>query len=314
MERVLVLGGSGMVGHALKKESEKRNVNEEWIFASSKDCDLTNREATLSFFNKIKPTFVIHLAAKVGGLFHNLEDKVGFLRDNLRINENVLEGCNSTGVEKGIFFLSSCIFPANPAKYPMEIEDLHSSPPHFSNESYAYAKRLLEVECRNYNIQYNRKYVCLPAVNLYGENDNYHLANSHVIPGLIHKTYLAKKSNTPLVVSGTGKPLRQFVFSDDLAKIVCWMKDNIETIEKPVICCDRVLEYSISQVVDLITKSFNFKGEVVYDTSQSDGIYKKTVSGEYLHSLIPDFKFTLLENGINASVEWFTKNYDVARK
>lgn len=309
MRKILVAGGSGMVGTAIKNISKE--YDHEFIFLSSKDCDLRDRNSTLELFSRIKPDYVICLSAIVGGLFANMRDKVEFLRDNLRMNENVLEACHLNNIQRGIFCLSTCIFPAEPSKFPMTIEDLHSAPPHESNFSYAMAKRMLEVECRNYNTQYGREYICVVPCNLYGENDNYNLEDSHIIPAIIHKTYLAKQNNTSLTVLGTGKPLRQFLYAGDFAEIIMFLLFNYKHT-KPVICASD--ELSIKQVVEEIVLAMDFQGEIMFDTSRSDGIYKKTVCVKHLLEIMPDLKFTPFREGISKAVQWFINNYDKARK
>lgn len=307
---ILVTGGTGLVGTSLKNIIPFDQLD-DWIFLSSKECNLCDREATLDLFRRLKPTYVIHLAGKVGGLFHNLVEPVSFFRDNVRMNENILEACNKYGVQKGIFCLSSCIFPAEPPEFPMTMKDLHSLPPHESNYAYAMSKRMLEMQCRMYNKEYNRQYICVVPVNMYGNNDNYHLEKSHVIPGLIHKFYLAQKNNTPLTVYGTGAPLRQFLHAEDFARILLWTLEEYEDTNS-IICCND--EHSIKDIVNILRKIFDFTGEINYDTSKSDGIFRKTMSNEYLKTLLPDFHFTSLEDGLRSSVEWFRNNYPNVRK
>jgi GDP-L-fucose synthase len=220
MKTILVTGGSGLVGNAIKRYTKTVNPTQQqeckYIFASSKDCNLELKQSTLDYFNKIKPDYVIHLAAKVGGLYMNMTYPVDMIESNLLINHNVLYASNETNVEKCMCILSTCIFP-DKTTYPIDEDMLHDGPPHQSNAGYAYVKRLLDSQCEAYRTQYKRDYWCVIPCNIYGESDNYHLENAHVIPALIHKCYLAKQNNEKFVVRGTGVPLRQFIYSLDLA-------------------------------------------------------------------------------------------------
>lgn len=191
---VLVTGGTGLVGKAIEKViQEENNPNETWYFASSKDADLRNRESTVALFQRIQPTHVIHLAAMVGGLFRNLKYKVEFYRENVLINDNVMECCRDFHVVKLVSCLSTCIFP-DKTTYPIDETMVHNGPPHCSNEGYAYAKRMIDVMNRCYKEEYGCNFTSIIPTNIYGPHDNYSIEDGHVIPGLIHKCYLAKKN------------------------------------------------------------------------------------------------------------------------
>ena len=306
--KVLVTGGNGMIGKCL---SEIVTDPSEWIFLKSKDCDLRNTNEVMNYFNEHKPTHVVHLAANVGGLYKNMREKVSMFRDNVRMNENVLEACNEYNVQRGIFVLTSCMYPCNPSKFPMDETMIHESEPHFSNEGYAYAKRMLEMQCRNYNEQYGRKYMCLIPVNLYGPHDNFNLEDSHVVPAAIHKLYLADRNGTDYTMFGTGTPVRQFLYSYDFCKIIVKSLLECESI-KTLICCNN--EVTIREMIELIAKCYDFKGNILNDTSKADGCMKKTVDNTELLKLYPNLEFTDLEKGLKMTVEWMKNNYDSCRK
>jgi GDP-L-fucose synthase len=208
---VLVTGGTGLVGNALRSvvAADPSEEHAIWIFLGRKDCDLTDAVATKALFERLKPTHVIHLAARVGGLFANLTSNLQFYEDNMRINDSVLAACVTHRV-KLVSCLSTCIFPDKSA-YPIDETMVHNGPPHASNEGYSYAKRMLEVHSRLCRTAFGLDFVTVIPTNVYGPYDQFNLSQSHVVPGLIHKCYLAKLHSTPLIVGGTGKPLRQFM-------------------------------------------------------------------------------------------------------
>ena len=314
MENVLVTGGTGLVGSAIKSTHQSRNYN--FVFLSSKDCDLTNFEETKSIFKKYNPTYVIHLAACVGGLYKNMNYKVDMFEKNMAINLNVLKCCHDFKVKKCISCLSTCIFP-DKTTYPINEEMLHLGPPHNSNDAYAYAKRMLDVHSKAYREQYGDNFMCIIPTNIYGPHDNYHLQDSHVIPALIHKCYLAKKENKPFVVWGSGTPLRQFIYSEDLAELILFTLFDTDEKETLILSVSEEDEVSIADVAKLIAKEFDYPLE--FDTSKSDGQFKKTADNTKLRKLYhkinnKEIEFKSMEEGIKLSVKWFIKNYEKCRK
>lgn len=311
---ILVTGGSGMVGQAVKTVAEKeKDPNETWIFVSSKDADLTDIHQTQALFDKYKPTHVLHLAAMVGGLFRNLHYNLDFLRTNIRINDNVLNTSFEKGVQKVVSCLSTCIFP-DKTTYPIDETMVHNGPPHQSNFGYSYAKRLIDIQNHGYHIQHGRKFTSVVPTNVYGPHDNFSLEDGHVLPGLIHKTYVAKRDGTPLTIWGTGSALRQFIYSLDLARLMIWALRHYDEIEPIILSVDENDEITIKEAAQLVVDAFDFKGEVVYDTTRSDGQHKKTASNAKLRKYLPDFQFTPVKQAIKETVEWFDKNFDKARK
>jgi GDP-L-fucose synthase len=311
---VMVTGGSGLVGQAIRTFVEEHaNSSEEWIFLSSKDGDITDRKATEAIFQKYKPTHVIHLAAKVGGLFANMAQKVEFFRENILMNDNIMECCRIYKVEKLVSFLSTCIFP-DKTTYPIDETMLHDGPPHPSNEGYAYAKRLIDTMNRAYAEEYGCNYTSIIPTNIYGPHDNFSIEKGHVIPGLVHKCFLAKQNKTPFEIWGSGTPLRQFIYSRDLAELTVWVLREYDSPEPITLSVDESQEVSIKQVALAVAKSMNFQGEINFDTSKADGQFKKTASNKKLRRLRPDYEFTTIDDGIQKTVDWFVANYDSARK
>jgi len=320
---ILVTGGTGLFGSGIAEVVKQHSLKGNWVFAGSKDGDLTSKHDCEQLFQRVKPTYVLHLAAFVGGLFNNMNNKVSFWMKNVSMNNNILELCYQYKVKKVVSCLSTCIFP-DKVQYPITETVLHEGPPHWSNDAYAYAKRMLDMLGRWYNEQEAReqgnngeKHVRFTSViptNLFGPHDNYNVQSGHVLPGLIHKGYLAKKNGGDFVVYGTGKPLRQFLYSVDAGHLIIWALLNYNEQEPLTISVGEEDEISIGQAAQHIKEALNYERDLVFDTSKSDGQFKKTASNEKLRRLYPDFKFTPFGEGLKKSVDWFVDNYETARK
>lgn len=307
IKNIIITGGSGLVGSAFKKIKDNyQNIN--FIFLNSKKADLTNYEKSKNVFKSHNPCCVIHLAAYVGGLFKNINNNVEMYEKNMIINLNVLRICHELNINKVICCLSTCIFPDN-IKYPINETQLHLGPPHTSNIGYSYAKRMLEIHCSLYNKQYNRKYICIIPTNIYGEHDNFSLTDGHVIPALIHKCLLSQKNNDDFVVFGTGKPLRQFIYSVDLAKLIMLVLKKYQDTNPIILSTDENDEISIKHIAEKIHTIFDNKNKIIFDSSFSDGQYKKTADNKKLKELFKDFKFTDIDTGLKNTIEWFKNNY-----
>jgi len=314
-KKILVTGGSGLVGMGIRKmaETEEKRDDEEWIFVSSKDADLTDAAATRAMLELHKPTHVIHLAAMVGGLFKNLKYNLDFWRKNVQINDNILNSSYELGVEKVISCLSTCIFP-DKTTYPIDETMIHNGPPHDSNFGYAYAKRMIDVQNRAYKQQHGCKFTSVIPTNVFGPHDNYSIEDGHVLPGLMHKIYLAKKNDTPFTVWGTGSPMRQFIYSMDLARLFIWVMREYDETDPVILSVGEEDEISIRQAAEMVIEAMDFKGEVIYDTSKADGQFKKTASNAKLRQLHPTFKFTPIKQALAETCSWFMENYEAARK
>ena len=302
---VIVFGGTGLVGQALKK------YQPNWIYLGSKDGDLRNMKECKYIFEKYKPQKIVFLAALVGGLYRNIDENYNMYMDNMKMQINIIECCNKfeVQVKEGIFCLSTCVFP-NKIHYPIREEYLHNGEPHPSNYGYAYAKRNMEIMCRLSNERYGSKFQCISPTNIYGEYDNFSLKNGHVIPCLIHKAYLASRDKTNFVILGSGKPLRQFIYSDDIAQIIIILLMNPFLKAQRNLIVTPFEELSIGIIGLMIAKNFKISNDKIkFNTEYTDGQFKKTCSNEKLLEHIGHFEFTLIENGLERTIDWFKKNY-----
>lgn len=289
--KVLVTGGTGLLGRALQ-----RIAGANFYFASSRDADLRSPLDTELLFARVKPTHVIHLAARVGGLFANQSDNVGFMVDNLRINTNVLEACRNHGVEKTVTCLSTCIFPDG-AELPLHSGCMHSGPPHASNEGYAYSKRMAEVLSRQLAKATGRPFVCVVPVNLYGPHDNFDNDTSHVVAALVRKAC----DDTVLRVRGTGAPRRQFLYANDAARMILWALESYDDSDTPLMLAPpQSHEVSIGDLATLIQQLAGCP-RLEFDRDPSaDGQAIKTAKCD-----LPDFEFTSLKDGLEQTIAWF---------
>ena len=306
MTQTIVTGAGGLVGYAIRQQNIQ-NVT----CLTRQDLDLTDFSETKKKFLEIKPSKVVHLAAQVGGIGGNMIHSGEYFRNNILINTNVLESARLAGAEKLISFMSTCVFPEN-SPYPLNEKNLHNGPPHHSNFGYAYAKRMLDVQSSAYRKEWNCNYVVAIPTNIYGPNDNFSLTEGHVVPALIHRTFLAKANGTPLVIWGSGKPLREFVYSDDIAKLALWALESY-SLETPVIFTSGI-EVSISELVEVVAKKMKFKGHITFDASKPDGQFRKPSDTSKLASYLPNLQWTPLDEGIERTVEWFVRHHPNLRK
>ena len=303
--KVLVTGGSGLVGHAIQK------LYPNFTYISSKDVDLTDYNKTKEFFENFQPTHVIHLAAMVGGLFKNMKNNVEMFENNLYINTNVIKCSHKVGVKRLVACLSTCVYP-DKVTYPITEDQFHSGEPHSSNYGYAYAKRMLEVQCRAYNEQYGTEYICVIPTNIYGPHDNFSLEDGHVIPALIHKFHLAKSSGKMLILPGTGSAKRQFISSNRVAKLMTTLlfKNKVQK-NNFNLCENENFEISIAELVDKISKVYQYNN-FVFDRSSSDGQLKKTASNEKIKEELSEFfedDENDFDNNLQETITWFLNNH-----
>lgn len=311
MGKLLVTGAGGLIGSEFKGDliaitskigdlREKKIVDNIFEFYSDKE---KQKEHVIDK--------VIHCAAKVGGIGGNMDSMGQYFYDNLMINTNVIESCRKHNIKKLLVFSSTCVFPAD-VEYPLTEDKIHLGPPHETNYGYAYAKRMADIQISAYNQEFNTKYFSVIPCNMYGPNDNYNLETSHVIPSLIHKVYLAILNNTDVMVWGSGNSLREFIFSKDVAKI-SELLINTYNDTKPIILSTSN-EVSIEEVIVTICDIMGFKNNIIFDKSKPEGQFRKPSDNSYLKSIIGNYQFTNLREGLEETIKYFIANYNNIRK
>lgn len=300
---LLVTGGTGLVGNALQK------INPDAIYIGSKDYDLTREKEVKSMFEKYKPDKVIHLAAKVGGIIENIKHPADFIFQNILMNTLVVHYSYKHNVKKLIGILSNCAYPDVAKYYPLKEEQLYDGPPQSTNFSYAYSKRALGIQIQSYRKQYGCNFFAVVPCNLYGPHDNFNEKQSHFVAALIRKIHDAKISNKKTIeLLGTGKPLRQYLYSEDLAKILLLLLEKYDG-EGPINIAPKNENPSIAEIAKIALKATNSSNiDIIFDKTSLDGQYRKDLSIEKLHEIIGDFEFTPLSEGIKETYEWYLRN------
>jgi GDP-L-fucose synthase len=299
--RIFVAGHRGMVGAAITRKLKQegyRNI----ITKTSAELDLRDQQAVNDFFEKENPTHVFLAAAKVGGIVANNTYRAEFLYDNLLIEANIIHASFLAKVEKLLFLGSSCIYPKL-APQPLKEEYLLTGLLEPTNEPYAIAKITGIKLCEAYRDQYGCNFIAAMPTNLYGQDDNYHVEHSHVIPGMLHKFHLAKKNKTPFVeLWGTGSPLREFMYVDDLADAVVFLMESYN--DKLFINVGTGEEVSIKELANAIREVVEYEGEIRFNSEKPDGTPRKLMDSSKIHSLGWKHKVSLSQ-GLKRSYLYF---------
>lgn len=317
--RIFLAGHQGMVGKAILKklvESGYRNI----LVKTKTELDLINQSKVMEFFLEYKPEVVIIAAAKVGGINANNSSPAEFIYENLMIEANLIHNSYQAGVGKLLFLGSSCIYPKF-AKQPIKEGELMNGHLEPTNEPYAVAKIAGIKLCESYNRQYNLDFRSVMPTNLYGQFDNFHLTNGHVIPSLMHRFHLAKIKNLPKVeVWGSGEPLREFLHVDDLSDACLFIlqlpKSKYQKNTEKLLSHINIgsgNELRISELVSMIKAEVGYEGDVVFNSDYPDGTPRKMIDSSKLMRLgwKPEIN---LKKGLHSTYEWFKENFDSMRK
>ena len=301
MNNTLVTGGTGMVGLALQR------LIPEAIFISSKQYDLRKNKDVERMFSYYEPEQVIHLAARVGGIKANMDYMADFYLDNILINTNVLQNAHRYKTKKLVSLLSTCVYPDN-SKYPLTEDQVHNGIPHSTNFAYAHAKRMLDVQSRAYRKQYGCNFITALPNNLFGENDNFDLENSHVIPAIIRKIHEAKQIGSDVALWGNGRPKREFTYSMDLAEVLLFLLEHYDNPEP--INVGNTGEHSIKDIATTISDILQFDGEIKWDRNKPSGQYRKPSDNSKLLELgWHQENYSNLRESLKNVCEWFIINY-----
>ena len=303
--KIYVAGHRGLVGSAIVRNLEAKGYK-NIICRTHKELDLTNQEAVRTFFKEEKPDYVFLAAAKVGGIHANNTYPADFIYDNLMIQNNVIKAAHDFKVKKLLVLGSTCRYPKM-APQPIKEEYLLTGSLEETNEAYAVAKIAGLEMCKFFKRQYGDNFISCMPTNLYGPNDNFDLKNSHVLPALIRKFHEAKVNNSEVVeVWGTGTPLREFLYVDDMADACVFLMENYDGEQHVNIGTGE--EVSIRELAETVKEVVGFEGELVFNTDMPDGTPRKLTTVDKLHGLGWKHKVSLNE-GIKLAYNWFLENY-----
>ena len=304
--KIYIAGHSGMVGSAIWRELEKKGYR-NLLGKKSTELDLRNQQSVNDFYKYEQPEVVIDAAAKVGGILANNDFPYPFLMENMQIQNNLIDGAFKSGVEKFIFLGSSCIYPKF-APQPLKEEYLLTGALEPTNQWYAIAKITGVKSCQSIRKQHQKDYVSLMPTNLYGSFDNFDLQSSHVIPAMIRKFHSAKINNDSEVkLWGSGTPMREFLFVDDLAEAVVYTLEN--NLPDYLYNIGTGKDVTIRELAETIQRIIGFNGKIIWDSSKPDGTPRKLMDVSKMFSVGWSYS-TELEKGIEKTYQWFLDNID----
>lgn len=308
-DKIYVAGHRGLVGSAIVRSLERSGYTNV-IGRTHKELDLTNQAAVRDFFEKEKPDVVVLAAAKVGGINANNTTPAEFAYENMQIQCNVIECCHRYKVKKLLFLGSTCIYPRM-APQPIPEDALLTGPLEETNEAYAIAKISGLEMCKFYKRQYGDNFISCMPTNLYGPHDNYDLSGSHVMPAMIRKFHDAKVEGKPSVeLWGTGTPLREFLYVDDMADACVFLLENYDGEQHVNIGTGK--EVTIKELAETVKRIVGYEGEIVWNKDMPDGTPRKLTNVDKLHGLGFTHKVDL-EEGVQLAYDWFKENVDRAR-
>ena len=308
-DKIYVAGHRGLVGSAIVRNLQSKGYS-NIVGRTHQELELTDQQAVRAFFEEERPDVVVLAAAKVGGINANNTTPAEFIYDNLQVQCNVIQCCHQYGVKKLLFLGSTCIYPKM-APQPIPEDALLTGPLETTNEAYAVAKIAGMEMCKFYKRQYGDDFISCMPTNLYGPHDNYDLKGSHVLPAMIRKFHEAKLSNAPSVeLWGTGTPLREFLYVDDMADACVFLLENYDGEQHVNIGTGK--EVIIKELAEMVKKTVGFEGEIIWNDSMPDGTPRKLTDVTKLHALGWRHKVEL-EEGIGMAYDWFKENVENAR-
>ncbi len=308
--KIYIAGHKGMVGSAIWRALDNKGYT-NLLGKTIAELDLRNQEAVTYFFKKEQPEIVIDAAAKVGGIMANNNFPYQFLMENMQIQNNLIDSAHKLGIRKFIFLGSSCIYPKF-AQQPLKEEYLLTNSLEPTNEWYAIAKITGVKACQAIRKQYNKDYISLMPTNLYGSFDNFDLKSSHVLPAMLRKFHEAKiNSHSDVMLWGSGAPMREFLFVDDLAEAVVFALEN--NLPEYLYNVGTGKDITIKKLAETVQKVTGHKGNVLWDTNKPDGTPRKLMDVSKMKEIGWEYS-TELEDGIQKTYLWFLENIDTIKK
>jgi GDP-L-fucose synthase len=305
--KIYVAGHRGMVGSALVRNLQGKGYS-NIVFRTRDELDLLDQHAVRTFLKMEQPEYIFIAAAKVGGIYANNTYRADFIYENLAVEANVIHGAHQAGIEKLCFLGSSCIYPRD-CPQPIKEEYLLTGPLEPTNEPYAIAKIAGIKLCESFNRQYGTKYISVMPTNLYGVNDSYDLNNSHVLPALIRKAHEAKlRGDKELVVWGSGRPMREFLYVDDMADACVFLMNK--GVDEGLYNVGKGEDVTIRELAETVMSVVGFEGEIVFDSSKPDGTPRKLLNVDRMSNLGWTAKTSLRDGITKAYADYFTRTVE----
>jgi len=307
--KILVTGKNGLIGTALLHAS--KSIPHQVVFVGREEADLTKDHEVEFLFRIIKPDWVIHTAAKVGGISDQIEKPADYFYDNTLMNALTIHNAWKWGVKKFLAISSACVFSPDVSVFKEDL--IHDGSPHSTQFAYAAAKRNIDIQIHAYKKQHLiQNYCSIILGNAFGKSDNYQLNSAYLIPSLIHKIFVAKKSDQPLKVWGDGAPKREFIYADDVAKILFKILELDFIPERILVAGER--QITIKEIAQRLCKAADFKQEILWETDKPQGPATRCSDLSLLQSLVGSITYTQIDDALRESYQWFEKNYEHARK
>ncbi len=305
-QKILVTGSSAVLGTAVRAMAPDCPEH-QFIFLTSKDCDLTHPAATLAVVEQHKPDAILHLAAVSGGIGMGRKHPAKMLRDNLLMTFSVLDAARKAGVKKTVMTLSVGMYPLD-APLPLNEDHIHDGPAHPSNYAYSYSKRLIEPAIRAYREEYGMNVIGLIPSGIFGPNDNFNEEDAPMLPALIRRFYENRNTQDPIVIWGDGTPLREYTYSEDLARIYLWALLNYD--EAQVLNIGTAEENSIRDIAFMISDALQVdRSRIQFDTTKPKGIHRKPTDNSRLQQLA-QYRYTPFQEGLKKTLDWFVDAYE----
>lgn len=309
-KKILVTGSSAVLGSAFKRIAKDYPDN-EFVFLTSRDCDLTNFEDTEECIIKHKPDAIIHLAAVSGGIGLSMKYPATMLRDNAMMGFSILEAARKQGVKKVILTLTTGMYPTN-APLPLTEVNIHDGAPHDNNYGSSFGKRILEPAVRAYREEYGMNVIGLIPSGIFGENDNFNYDDAPMLPSLIRRFYENRNTDSPIEIWGDGKPLREYTYASDMARIYMWALENYD--DGQCINIGTTEENTIADIAYMIADELGVdRNRVVFNTNKPNGIYRKNTNNE-LFVKASGWKYVSFKEGLRNTLKWFNDTYQNDRE
>jgi GDP-L-fucose synthase len=303
--KIVVTGSSAVAGTAVR--ALQNEYDAEFVFLSSRDCDLRDPDETLDFFQKLAPDGIVHLAAVSGGIGLSMKHQGSMLRDNVLMNLGIMEVARKIGVKKLVMALTTGMYPPN-APLPLKEEYIHDGQPHASNYGSSFAKRLVEPAIRGYREEYGLPVIGLIPNGIFGENDNFNYEDAPMLPALIRRFYENRNTKDDIVIWGNGTPLREYTYSRDVARAFLWALYNYDDAQ--VLNSGTTEELSIRDIALLIAENMKIDpARIQFDTTKPNGVFRKGTDNSRIVKL-SNIKYTPFAEGLKRTISWFIDAYE----